>query len=365
MYSDQSRNVAIIVPTWKNRSALWFNMLDYHAGLASHHAVYVGDSTVYDSIGPILDRLRTIEKTVKVTYLQLPGANDTEAISELLNIASEPYAAFAGDDDFLVPASLDKGVRFLEQNPEYSVVHGVSAMCYLGYENHQSYISHANRYGLGYVQSGSGSERLLEYLGHYFETLFSVHRTSLFRQDVIDSLEIADRHFRDLLICCLTVIRGKVKQLDCLYLVRLIHDRQFKAPDTFDWISTEGWANAYHKFQERLSEELSIQDGISPENARNVVKHAFWLYISGNLSRSLNPVRQHGLKNRLTNLVYGNPQLLSVARKLKSQLTRPDNKLTLPKLLSPSSSYYSDFKPIYDVASNNNNPSDPTTQHLH
>lgn len=350
MTSSSNSNVAIIVPTWQNRSDLWLNLLDYYTNLGSSHGVYVGDSTEYAHPEEIHTTVGRFDGRIKVSYITLPGMNDTEAISELLNTANEPYAAFCGDDDFLVPSSLDTCAQYLKNNPEYSAIHGIAAVFDINPNANNGPIVATARYGLRFVDAESGSGRLTEYLANFFETLFSVHRTAQFRSDVAESLSLTDRHFRDLLICCLTVIRGKVKQLDCFYLVRQIHSRQFLAPDAFDWVTRTHWATDFQWFSDRLSKELVQQDGISMEEARGVVKTAFWTYLARGIARDRD-AKYRAKDTGLTGVIRRTPWMHRSARKIRSFLPRQDTQMSLNALLRPSSPHHSEFMPVYSAIS--------------
>jgi hypothetical protein len=86
--------------------------------------------------------------------------------------------------------------------------------------------------------------------------------------------------FRELLSCCLSIIRGKAKELDCLYLIRQAHDERLFVPDAYDWITSPDWLPSYQIFCDCLMEELAQQDGISVDEAPGEVKGAFWSYLA-------------------------------------------------------------------------------------
>jgi hypothetical protein len=154
----------------------------------------------------------------------------------------------------------------------------------------------------------------------------------------------------ELLIGCQSVIQGKVKELDCLYLVRQVHDRRYLAPDMFDWITSPNWLQSYELFRERLSEELAQQDEITIDQAREVVKQAFWAYLARGLGKkwaSLYTQNGAGPRYRVRETARRIPGLRWAWRNGWSFLPGENNKMSLPALLRPTSPYHADFMPIY------------------
>jgi glycosyltransferase domain-containing protein len=285
-----------------------------------------------------------------MVYLPLPGLNDTQAISELLNVAKEPYAAVCGDDDFLVPASLEKCVQFLKGHQDYSAAHGVGAYCPVDIEASRGERVWSFRYGLRSVEQESGTNRLLHYIANYFPVVFSVRRTEMMREGFSIARSLPDRHFRELLPASLAVVGGKAMQLDCFYLVRGIHQRQH-ALDQFDWVTGPDWQRSYEGFREPLSKALARQDTITLDEARQVVKEAF----SGYLARKMLEHMRTGYgravtprRSRFIKIGRSVPLLRGTWRQLRSIfLKAEERKYSLGALLRPSSPYHADFLPIY------------------
>ena len=83
----------------------------------------------------------------------------------------------------------------------------------------------------------------------------------------------------ELLPCCLSVVYGKVKELDGLYVVRQSHGRRYEQPTMFDWMATPAWFAGYEVTRDVLARELAAQDGISVEAARKIVQEGFRYYV--------------------------------------------------------------------------------------
>jgi hypothetical protein len=92
--------------------------------------------------------------------------------------------AWIGDDDFQVPASLEKCALFLEERREFSTAHGVAMVFVLGSSSVYGGITSSAGYFQRSVEHATATERLMDYLANYFVTRFSVHRTADFQMAV-------------------------------------------------------------------------------------------------------------------------------------------------------------------------------------
>jgi hypothetical protein len=126
-----------------------------------------------------------------------------------------------------------------------------------------------------------------------------------------------DFRFGELLPSCLSVIQGKAKKLDCLYMVRqsnpVSEAHNPKGYSIYGWIAETDWSDHYKHFRYCLAEELSRYDSISMEEAKHIVKYGLWLYLA---------------------TVMFNPQ-------------EQNDQLSLPAILRPSSFFHVDFMPVY------------------
>jgi hypothetical protein len=149
---------------------------------------------------------------------------------------------------------------------------------------------------------------------------------------------LTDKAFAsELLPCCLSVLQGKVKELDCLYLVRQSHGQRYFLPNKYDWINSPNWLPSYQVFCDCLARELARQDRISIDKAQDVVKQAFRLYLAHWSSTS----------NRLREAIQAFPGAQRVWHALQSLNLRRRDGISLAALLRPSSSYHADFMPVY------------------
>ena len=124
----KKKSVAILIPT-RNRSQFIKGLLNYYEQIGSHHPLYIGDCSDLEHFNAIRSSVDSLNEKVNVNLKHFPqytrGIIDTcIVIQNLLNFVKEDFAVFAGDDDYFIPKSLDKCVEFLENNNEFTSVHG-------------------------------------------------------------------------------------------------------------------------------------------------------------------------------------------------------------------------------------------------
>ena len=341
--------VGIVIPTL-NRPDFVIRQLAYYAAAGSGIALYVADSTEREGFERVGRAVDSLQGSLSVVHLSLPGLNETEAIHRALDHVAEPYAVFVGDDDFLIPSGVIRAAEFLDSRPDYSSAHGVAVIASMasrpGGDQHLDYI---RPYRQRCVEEAGVAERLCRFLGDYFVTLFSVHRTEDFREMMRRGNDVKATGMRELLESTLSVVIGKAGFVDTLFLVRVDHPGRYLLPDVFDRITSAEWQSAYDVFRRHMSDVLSERHGLGAAEADELVKKAYWRYLAKSLSRRWNLRYATGggsLVRKLRNLWNGVSTLPEAADVLRGYV--PSRKrLSLPTLLGPSSPYHADFMPVY------------------
>ena len=117
----------------------------------------------------------------------------------------------------------------MESNPEYHAAHGVAIA--VSHTNNNE-VTSSRKYIQPVVEGDTASKRLLQYDGG--DVHYSVHRVESRRRmykysPVLKSHILAAAEMP----CLMSVILGSIKQLDCLTLVRGIHNTRHKEPDVY------------------------------------------------------------------------------------------------------------------------------------
>ena len=345
-----SSEITLLIPTM-SRSDFLARLLHYYRDLDFRGCICIGDSSDELHVKRARSTIEALRDELNIVYQEYPGLTEAACLQRLLQSVATPYVAWVADDDFLVPSALEQCVGFLDSHPDYSAVHGVAAAFGLEHDGPHGRVVDTYRYNQPSVEAASGSQRLIDYLGDYLPTVFSVRRAESCRAMFRDVSPVVDRAFRgELLPGCHSVIQGKIKRLDCLYMVRQHHSRRILMANGFEWITSDDWLPSYKCFRDSLSQELVRQDSISENEAGEVVQTALWGYIRRRLNANWNErYSQDGsvLRTRLRKVARHTPGVRRAWHRARAFIPGRANSLSLPAMLSPISPYHRDFMPIY------------------
>lgn len=331
--------VTLMVPTM-NRSEFVIRMLRHYARLGFRGRIAIGDSSVPEHLERTRRAVQELAGTLDVVHVEMPRLGLAACLQRLADLLTTPFATILPDDDFVVPGSLGRCVQFLEQHPDYVAAHGRGLTVTLDGNGLHGDVVFCAPYPQPAIEANLASQRLRDHLGHYTVSLFSVHRAASWRAMMRNVHLMEDVSFAaELLPCCLSVVLGKVKQLEGLYLVRQSHNLRLELPTMFDWIATRAWFPSYELTVGCLADALVQHEAIAPDAARAVVKEGFREYVGFGL----------GLRRR-----WGaNGWVLGAARRawrlVQTVRPKPEAQWSLPALLRASSPHHADFMPIYQA----------------
>lgn len=331
-------DITLFIPTY-NRPEFLLRALRYYHSVNFRGKISIGDSSDEAIAKRIRDSLSQFANSLDINYRHLPGCNSAMVVHILAEEANTAYATIIGDDDFLIPSGIAKCVDFLNMHPDYVAAHGVGVTMSLHSIDAQS-IQCTGYYAQPIISETTAVQRLVAHLTNYRVSLFSVHRIEAWRTMYKNTGDIEDTSFGvELLQCCLSVILGKIKQLDGLYLIRQVHENRYLLPTWFKWIASEAWYPSYSTFRNCLAEAIACQDGITPEEAKLVVEKAFAVYLAQRCI-PINAPKWRSIAKQI-------PGTRLIWHVLKSAFN--DNKYDLSNMLKRKSTYYDDFMPIYKM----------------
>lgn len=349
--------VTLCIPT-KDRPEFLARVLRYYRGQGARFQVVIADSSP-SAVAEANQRLvESLRPGLNLRYLRYePEIHVAQKIAHALEQVETPYAALGADDDFSVPTALERAAGFLAAHPDYALAHGEAILF------HAPAAAAGNgggplvvRYAQRSVEQPTGALRLLDHLRHYALTFYSMQRTTLLRDTwkVVSGLEL-DYAFVELLPSCLAIIQGKSTQLGGLYLARQGHAAQTSVNhlrDPLEWVADPSWASQQARVRHVLAETLARQDGLTLEEAREVVKQAFWWCLAKTLTTKWdNRYGQRGIAARLRFRAMARrvPGLRSAWRAARTLLPGGSQTISLETLRRPTSPYHADFMPIYRV----------------
>lgn len=330
--------LTVIIPTM-NRSDFIIRLLNYYAEVGFKYWIFIGDSSNAFHVKKTKIAINSLEQKLNIRYYQDPGLDGTKFLEQMLNSVFTPYAVYIGDDDFLIPNSIDQFIMFLENHKDYNSVNGIGCTFSLDPDGPYGNFLYNYYYRLPLIEAETASKRILDYLENYSVNMFSIHRTEDYQDMLRNVKDLTDKSFvGEMLPCCISVIQGKAKHLENFYLMRQEHGTRYELPEKCKWINSPNWGASYNKFINILAEELSQQDGINLEESRIIIEKAFKLYMD-NWSQSI-------IRSRIGKVARYVPGMNYLITHFKQEL---HGDFSLSALLNPSSPYHKDFMPVYNV----------------
>ena len=294
-------NVTVLIPA-HNRPDRLRRLLTYYAKTTIKVLVSDSSSTVF----PDADEFR------EVIYRHFPNMLFLEKINRVLPLIETPYVVFCADDDFIVPEAIDKMTHFLNDNPDYMTAHGH----YLTFtEERKGTLVFTPRYIRNFnfnIDAEKVHDRLVQYRTAYASMLYSVCRTSLFKQmyqDVISpngayafqNLYLAEEYYN-----IYTTIHGKHAVLPVFYAARE-RIRGSAASITIplaQLLSSAEKNDEYQGFLGVLSRRLSVQDGETEAEAKKYIHDFLYAKVSAPIGwkqKIINFVGRYSFLSFLTN----------------------------------------------------------------
>lgn len=346
----------LLIPT-KNRSEFLNRALNYYANNNFKHLIFIGDSSNSIHADRITKTIKELQERLNIKYQWYPPEVNSafhgdfaKCFNQMINVVDTPYAAYIGDDDFLVPKSIEKCIDFLDKNEGYIGAHGVGAVIYVEQDRENLKIN-GNNYRLPPREEETASKRLINHMSNLSNVLFSVYRTHVL-QGMFENTELVDISFGgDLLPGCLAVIKGKIKKINHFYVAHMTHKNQNKFySDIYDWLTSPNWFPSYQMFYKILSDELVKKDAIGLGEAHLIVKRAFWSYLNykfnSHFRNCYGTIGNAVTSRQKIKRIPGIKGMWNVVKKIRYKIF-PSNEVNMHTLLNSRSPYHRDFMPIY------------------
>jgi hypothetical protein len=226
------------------------------------------------------------------------------------------------DDDFMIPAAIQKCLSFLDQNKAYASCQGH----YTGFKNTNggfTFYPMYTRIKEGNLASDSAEVRLNEYMAHYHQHFYTLHRTANLQWVFENSSEgIENGNFFELMVGSVPVINGKHQFLPVMFGIRESIPGSGGAVTTgFDIIARDSaHKSQYKRFVENLATCLARVSEMDLNSAKEKVDSAVEKYVQSHQStgakkkeQSLTTKVKNRIKlfirdqlySRLYSLVYG------------------------------------------------------------
>ena len=147
--------------------------------------------------------------------------------------------------------------EILSKHSSYRAVHGFSIVANES-ENFPS-IKHMNHYMM-WSNSASHLESRLKKINKTGLTYFSVRRTAELIEDLNYVGLHSDVNFNELLVSHLSMIKGRVKKISTMFLIRPYPCPElYNIPKSFDWIGGQDWIKAHNIYVKAIQSILKLQ----------------------------------------------------------------------------------------------------------
>ncbi|GFO68511.1 hypothetical protein GMLC_20900 [Geomonas limicola] len=302
-----SSELTIIIPTFKRPDYMIRTIRYYHDNGFKGHLL-VGDSSDAATRRRMIAFLEE-HRFPRVQYLNCEHQGVLEVLALFMPQVTTKYVACCGDDDYLVPSSIERCIDFLEHNPDYSCAGGRMITYTLtgydkGTDTHEGPVTNFWEYYIPSIEQETADERLAYYSIHNPLITYSIFRTETravpFRFQHLPNLD--NSLLGELVPNFCTLIYGKLKSFDHLHSFRqkgaqhltnpnLIEGR---SPEHIDWILTPTFAECYQYYRELGTRILAETTGMTEQAAEKIVIRHFQASCAAHLLfPAFNVYREH------------------------------------------------------------------------
>ncbi len=346
--------ITILTPTM-NRSEFVLRSLQYYAKVGFTGTFMIGDSSNKLERTKIESYIAEYKSKLRIIYLYFPTdryKNDAICMREMIEKADTPYLVYAGDDDILIPNTLAKCAKFLEENANYSAAHGVFVAFSLIQEGAFGDFNETYYVPNHVITSDSARVRWQGYIRHALSTQYYVHRKETWQLMYRDLPNVPLRYLGpEVLPCSMSVIAGKIAEINELsVLFQINRNRPFgwTTHSIYSLWLEDGWTPALRGLRNAICKEFVERDQISIDKARTFFDREMWRHLIIMLQahydiREYEPIN---IFNKLKRQFKGVVRLWNVGRQLRSKQYR---NCAINHLKNGQHPFNKDFMPVYSI----------------
>ena len=341
------KKVSIIIPTY-NRPNYLRRILDYYNSYKTDYKIIIADSSSIENKALNKETISSFPN-LKILYLDVYSdkINPLYKLVDAIKHTKGKYCLFCADDDFITPNGINQSVDFLENNQDFTIVHG-HYISFYSKNKEKGEKKFCWRLGdaVKQITFPDARSRLIEYLSDYsISTFYGVHRTDSLKMVLEEALKFTnDERFSEFLISILPLIYGKMKCLDVLYAARetIFSSAGITNKTINDFIKEGSYEGKYANFKNCLAIHLNKNSQLTIEESQKIIDEAMAIYLKKS--------RPNDYKYFLINILYYFPEAISkkiklIYRRAKLNFSKPTGNF-LNFINDPSSKYYDDFNRI-------------------
>jgi glycosyltransferase domain-containing protein len=244
-------NVTIIIPT-KNRTKFIKRQLQYYDRSKFTGFLFFGDASdddVYEENVKLIDQF---SNTLKIKHFHDKEKSSEQVTSDLVKLVTTKYMTLLPDDDLIITPAIEECIEYLDKNNDYSAAHGKAYEMTINYGKADAFgrLTGMTPYRMISTDENSAIDRIKTYFNYVTNINMAIIRTEI-AVDAYRACNGLDYYFSSLLFGELThgsfvLTKGKIKELNCTYLVRQVHNSQyFDTMNLVDWFSKPNWCESY------------------------------------------------------------------------------------------------------------------------
>lgn len=342
--------VAILICT-KDRPDFMIRQFQYYTKVNSPHPLYVADSSNEQNAEILKNTIAEFKDKLLIAYNWYPPGPDNHR--SLLEQTKEKYACVCSDDDYQIPDSLTKCAEFLEDNPNYAAASGYAVSVRLKKSGPYGEVARLADYPRYSIESETARQRFIDFMKVIYTIGFFVNRVDNMKK-AWDSKLYLQHSMAELIPYNNLIIGGKSKVLNCLSLVRQIHDRQYSTTNSFAWITSKNFIDDYDIFKKNIAAAIVVKDGVDFKIAEEAVKEAFWRYMLNVLSydykfylAGIYPAKEKPADTLRVRMGKSFPFLKTVYRTVVRPIFNKNPQIHY-EVMNPNSPFYKDFRYVMD-----------------
>jgi len=282
--AKQSRlasRLSIIVPSVAGRARFFATALRHLAACAVRWPILVSDhsSAEHESVlSGVAARFPELDSRL---LRHPPAMHFLERLARCAEATHTDYVVLHADDDFMMPASMESCIDFLDANPDFAACQGRMAAFR---------IPAPGRVQVDKIDGRTRAEahapdRIVAHLANFTPTLYAIHRREVFVDACLRTLRFTENvTFWQYLGSCVALLRGKLKTLEGLYYLRLNNEVGWRAqligrrdPSHWPYIAVSpGFSAELVRFKNGLL-TLLADSGEDGELSRRIDDACIWL----------------------------------------------------------------------------------------
>ena len=281
-----SESKLTLVIATKDRPQMVRRQLDYYKQQKCEYKILIGDSSTNGNAEEMYSIANEYSAYLNISYNHLPEANVGDCQLILSKKITTRYSMCVADGAFAIVKNIPKLVDYLDKNPEYVMAHGKSLIFTLKGSNPYGKLTSIGDYSLPISESDSSESRFTDHLSNYRVSLYCVMKTEVWKKIWRLSINIPNTSLaHEVVPCCLSIIIGKCKEINTLYLVRHIHTMRPKLSHPEDWVKQNNWNESRELAITILASTLSENTNETKKSKTRLVAAEFDRYIRRGIER--------------------------------------------------------------------------------